>query len=174
MTGARERRCTLRASATRRHAHWHVRINVCRMSLVHCVRTAGATYAVTCTCTRRYAASRNGRNAHLHSACTHCSMYTHTRSGCGMLGTSAQLAAAVCVRDWPYSGALAPRTPPRALPGAALTRAVQVRRVQIYCDCRARRWRRCEVVSCCLRGPVGRLLAAPKTSWPCTSQPCTC
>ena len=161
-------------SGLRHHAHGHVRTCACRMYLWGASATAGATYAVTCTCTRRYAASRNGRNAHLHSACTHCSMYTHTRSGCGMLGTSAQPAAAVCVRDWPYSGALAPRTPPRALPGAALTRAVQVRRVQIYCDCRARRWRRCEVVSCCLRGPVGRLLAAPKTSWPCTSQPCTC
>ena len=73
MTGARERRCKLLAPAPRTLARPHVRMSSVPLGSS---ATAGATYAVTCTCTRRYVVSRNGRNARIFSACTHCSMYT--------------------------------------------------------------------------------------------------
>ena len=66
-------------SGIRHHAHWHVRIRTCACQVYHASATAGATYDVVRGdghLTRRYVFSRNGRNARIFSACTHCSMYT--------------------------------------------------------------------------------------------------
>ena len=124
MTGARERRCTLRDPAPRTLARayphvrmstvvvvglrgwvtWAPRARTCRACALrvpyvcparvntlrpahhtpparvyHASATAGATYDVVRGdghLTRRYVFSRNGRNARIFSACTHCSMHT--------------------------------------------------------------------------------------------------
>ena len=98
MTGACERRCTLRAPVPRRHAHWHVRISVCRIPLA---------------CVSDHQRHVRG-DGHLHTKlrrlsewaqCTHFQrvhalLHVHTRCGCGIPWSGAQPAAAVCANGF--------------------------------------------------------------------------
>ena len=72
--------CALRVSRTSEHSAPRTPHTACpRVPCVSVSATAGATYDVVRGdghLTRRYVFSRNGRNARIFSACTHCSMYT--------------------------------------------------------------------------------------------------